>query len=276
MSLSPMLRPRMLRSRKPRLCLRLGALCLIFAAATAQATPAVVVADIVTTQVPEAKAPDTGPFAVEVGTRTVLLPRLDGYVGMYEMPTQFRTLIEQATPPTMRLLQASMHVDDLNMQPSEYSDRLAFDAYALRSMEDEHVSDAEWASTRQQVAAGLRRADAAPHVSRNAERLNDAFQTYTGGEIRYEAGKPGEQVVYRVDARSVRMHLVLPSRQTIAGEVYDVEMVRVVSINLVRGRIVYLGGSLEFPAGKVDIAHVVRATDAYIDAVHRLNPAQDD
>lgn len=264
------------RSRTPCLCLRLGALCLTLAAATVQATPAVVVADIVTAQVSEAKAPDKGPFAVEVGTRTVLLPRLEGYVGMYEMPTQYRALIEQATPPKMRLLQASMHADDLGMQPSEFTDRLAFDAYALRSMEDDHVSDAEWASTRQQIAAGLRRADIAPHVSGNAERLNDALQAHVGDEIRYEVGRPGEQVVYRVDARSVRMHLVLPSRQTIAGEVYEVEMVRVVSINLIRGRIVYLAGSLEFPAGKVDIARAVRGADAYIDAVHRLNPAQDD
>lgn len=271
MSVFPMLRP-----CAPRLYLRLGALCLMLAVATAQATPAVVVADIVTVQVPEAKAPGKGPFAVEIGARTVLLPRLEGYVGMYEMPTQYRALIEQATPPKMRLLQASMHVDDLDLQPSEFSDRLAFDAYALRSMEDEHVSDTEWASTREQIAAGLRRADIAPHVNSNAERLNDALQAHVGDGIRYEVGKPGEQVVYRVDARSVRMHVVLPSRQSIAGEVYDVEMVRVISISLIRGRIVYLAGLLEFPAGQADIARVVRGTDAYIEAVHRLNPAQDD
>lgn len=254
----------------------LGIFALMFAATTAQAASAVAVAEVVSAQTLERKAPDKGPFAVEVGGKTMLLPRPEGYVGLQEMPAEFRAIIEDSVPPQMRLLQAMVHVDALTLDPSEYADGIAIDTYALRSLENDAFSDAAWASMRSNIAAGLRRQNIAPHVEKGADLLNDALQTHIGAEIRYEAGKPGEQVVYREDARSVRMYLVLPSRQTIAGEVYEVEMVRVISISLMRGRLVYLGGSMEFPAGQADIARVVERMDAYVEDAHRLNPAQDD
>jgi hypothetical protein len=271
--------PRPSKLRKPRLFRLfrwLGVICLMAAATAVQAATAVAVAEVISAQTLETKAPDKGPFAVVVGGKTMLLPRPEGYVGLQEMPAEFRAIIEDSIPPQMRLLQTMVHVDALTLNPPEYAEDIAIDTYVPRSLENDAYSDAEWASMRSNIAAGLRRQNIAPYVEKSADLLNDALQTHVGAEIRYEAGKPGEHVVYREDARSVRMYLVLPSRQTIAGEVYEVEMVRVMSISLMRGRMVYLGASLEFPAGKADIAAVVERMDAYIEDTHRLNPAQDD
>jgi hypothetical protein len=71
------------------------------------------------------------------------------------------------------------------------------------------------------------------------------------------------------------MYLVLPTRQSVLEEVHEIDMVRVVVLTHVRNRVLCVVGSLEFPKGKADIALVVDQVDAYLEEIHRLNPAEE-
>lgn len=161
----------------------------------------------------------------------------------------------------------------------QFSQTAWFELYANRDIENLPLSAAEWAIVKKEAGRELRRADVASRIwsnsERSAERLNKAMQEEYGDVASVEIGKPGEQVVYREDARSLRMYVVLPTRQNVLEEVYEIDMVRVVALTHVRNRMLCVVGTLEFPKGKADIPLVVRQLDAYLEEIHRLNPAEE-
>jgi hypothetical protein len=214
-----------------------------------------------------------------LGGRTIEAPLPDGYIVLGDAPDQYRDVMQRVIPPRMRMLEVILFAEDLELEMDEFSQSASFELYANRDIENLPLSAVEWAMVKKEAGRELRRADLSSRIrsstERNAERLNEAMQEEFGDIASVEIGKPGEQVVYKEDERSLRMYLVLPTRQSVLEEVYEIDMVRVVALTHVRNRMLCVVGSLEFPKGKADIALVVRQLDAYVEEIHRLNPAEE-
>jgi hypothetical protein len=224
-----------------------------------------------------ARSPEGAPGGttrvVRVGGREMIVPLSRGYLPMADLDPQIRGLIEDAVPSGMLLLDAMVHVETLNLQASEYGRHVSLELYTKQGLESVDLDANSWAQAKPMIAGALRRIDLGEKLEQRDDRLNEAFSARFGDEVRFEQGKPGEQVVYKEDARSIRMYLVLPMQQTLAGETYQVEEVRLVALTRTRSRMIGIGASLEFAAGKVDIAEAVKQFDAFVDACLELNPA---
>lgn len=219
-----------------------------------------------------AGAPGGTTRVVRVGDKSLIVPMPQGYVAMEDLDPQVRGLLEDAKPADMLLLDVLLHAEDLNLQPSEYGRHVSLEIYTRQGMENVELDANAWAQAKPVIAGTLRRIDLSSKLADRDDRINDAFAARFGDGLRFEQGKPGEQVVYRQDARTIRMYLVLPMQQTLDGETYRVEEVRLVALTRMRSRMVGVGASLEFPAGKVDIGEAVKQLDAFVDALLELNP----
>ena len=220
-----------------------------------------------------AGAPGGTTRVVRVGDKTLIVPLPEGYVAMEDLDPQVRGLFEDAKPADMLLLDMLLHAEDLNLEPSEYGRHVSLEFYTKKGFENVEIDAKSWAQARPLIAGKLRRTDLSPTLADRDDRINDAFAARFGDGVRFEQGKPGEQVVYREDERTIRMYLILPMQQTLNGETYQVEEVRLVALTRMRSRMVGVGASLEFPAGKVDIGEAVKQLDAFVDALLKLNPA---
>lgn len=231
------------------------------------------------TAIGAAEAPAARLLRLPLGGRTIEAPLPDGYIVLDDAPDHYRDVMQRVTPPRMRMLEAVLFAEDLDLDMDQFSQTAWFELYANRDIENLPLSAAEWAIVKKEAGRELRRADVASRIwsnsERSAERLNKAMQEEYGDVASVEIGKPGEQVVYREDARSLRMYVVLPTRQNVLEEVYEIDMVRVVALTHVRNRMLCVVGTLEFPKGKADIPLVVRQLDAYLEEIHRLNPAEE-
>jgi hypothetical protein len=225
------------------------------------------------------EAPAARVLRLPLGGKTIEAPLPDGYIVLDDAPDHYRDVMQRVIPPRMRMLEVILFAEDLDLDMDEFSRSASFELYTNRDIENLPLSAAEWAMVKTEAGRELRRADIASRIQRNSERnaeqLNAAMQDEFGDVASVEIGKPGEQVVYKEDARSLRMYLVVPTRQSVLEEVYEIDMVRVVALTHVRNRMLCVVGSLEFPKGKVDIPLVVRQLDAYVDEIHRLNPAEE-
>lgn len=225
------------------------------------------------------EAPTARLLGLSLGGKIIQAPLPDGYIVLDDAPDPYRDLMQRVIPPRMRMLEVILFAEDLDLEMDEFSRSASFELYANRDIENLPLSASEWAIVKKEAGRELRRADVANRIrsstERNAERLNEAMQEEYGDIASVEIGKPGEQVVYAEDERSLRMYLVLPTRQSVLEEVHEIDMVRVVALTHVRNRVLCLVGSLEFPKGKADIALVVRQLDAYLEEIHRLNPAEE-
>lgn len=246
--------------------------------AAALAAPPVARAES-STAIGAAEAPAARLLRLPLGGRTIEAPLPDGYIVLDDAPDHYRDVMQRVTPPRMRMLEAVLFAEDLELDMDQFSQTASFELYANRDIENLPLSAAEWAIVKKEAGRELRRADVASRIwsnsERSAERLNKAMQEEYGDVASVEIGKPGEQVVYREDARSLRMYVVLPTRQNVLEEVYEIDMVRVVALTHVRNRMLCVVGTLEFPKGKADIPLVVRQLDAYLEEIHRLNPAEE-
>lgn len=220
-----------------------------------------------------AGAPGGTTRVVRIGTKTLIVPLPEGYVAMEDLDPQMRGLIEDAKPADMLLLDMLLHAEDLNLEPAEYGRHVSLEFYTKQGLENVELDAKSWAQAMPLIAGKLRRIDLSPKLADRDDRINEAFAARFGEGIRFEQGKPGEQVVYREDERTIRMYLVLPMQQTLNGETYQVEEVRLIALTRMRSRMVGIGASLEFAAGKVDIAEAVKQLDAFVDALLKLNPA---
>jgi hypothetical protein len=225
------------------------------------------------------EAPAARLLRLPLGGKTIEAPLPDGYIVLDDAPDYYRDLMQRVIPPRMRMLEVILFAEDLDLEMEEFSRSASFELYANRDIENLPLSAAEWAIVKKEAGRELRRADVASRIrsssERSAERLNKAMQEEYGDVASLEIGKPGEQVVYREDERSLRMYLVLPTRQSVLEEVHEIDMVRVVALTHVRNRMLCVVGSLEFPKGKADVPLVLRQLDAYLDEIHRLNPAEE-
>lgn len=246
--------------------------------AAALAAPPVARAES-STAIGAAEVPAARLLRLPLGGRTIEAPLPDGYIVLDDAPDHYRDVMQRVTPPRMRMLEAVLFAEDLDLDMDQFSQTAWFELYANRDIENLPLSAAEWAIVKKEAGRELRRADVASRIwsnsERSAERLNKAMQEEYGDVASVEIGKPGEQVVYREDARSLRMYVVLPTRQNVLEEVYEIDMVRVVALTHVRNRMLCVVGTLEFPKGKADIPLVVRQLDAYLEEIHRLNPAEE-
>lgn len=246
--------------------------------ASALAAPPVARAES-STAIGAAEVPAARLLRLPLGGRTIEAPLPDGYIVLDDAPDHYRDVMQRVTPPRMRMLEAVLFAEDLDLDMDQFSQTAWFELYANRDIENLPLSAAEWAIVKKEAGRELRRADVASRIwsnsERSAERLNKAMQEEYGDVASVEIGKPGEQVVYREDARSLRMYVVLPTRQNVLEEVYEIDMVRVVALTHVRNRMLCVVGTLEFPKGKADIPLVVRQLDAYLEEIHRLNPAEE-
>ncbi len=246
--------------------------------AAALIAPAVVRAESATAT-GATEAPAARLLRLPLGGKTIEAPLPDGYIVLDDAPDHYRDLMQRVIPPRMRMLETILFAEDLDLEMDEFSSTASFELYTNRDIEHLPLSAAEWAIVKKEAGRELRRADVVSRIAsstrRNAEKLNEAMQEEFGDVASVEIDKPGEQVVYREDARSLRMYVVLPTRQNVLEDVYEIDMVRVVALTHVRNRMLCVVGSLEFPKGKSDIGLVVRQLDAYLDEIHRLNPAEE-
>jgi hypothetical protein len=219
-----------------------------------------------------AGAPGGTTRVVRVGDKSLIVPLPEGYVAMEDLDPQVRGLFEDTKPAGMLLLDVLLHAEDLNLEPSEYGRHVSLEFYTKQGMENVELDAKSWAQAKPVIAGTLRRIDLSSKLADRDDRINGAFAARFGDGVRFEQGKPGEQVVYRQDERTIRMYLVLPMQQTLDGETYQVEEVRLVALTRMRSRMVGVGASLEFPAGKVDIGEAVKQLDAFVDALLELNP----
>jgi len=226
----------------------------------------------------EREAPSERLLSVPMGTGTLRMPLPDGYVVLADLPPEMRSLFENAVPPNMRLLEFVLPGEVLEYELDEYGQEASFEVYVARDGESRRMSAEEWAETKRATAVQLRRIDIAEVVKQtsaaNQERIDAAIRKEFGDDMKFELGQPGESVVYKEDARSVRMYLMVPAQQTVLDQVVDVDMIRVVALTHVHGQMLCVVGSLEFPKGKADAEMVVRQLDAYLDRIHALNPAE--
>lgn len=218
-------------------------------------------------------APGGTTRVVRVGDKSLIVPLPEGYVAMEDLDPQVRGLFEDTKPADMLLLDVLLHAEDLNLEPSEYGRHVSLELYTKKGMENVELDANAWAQAKPVIAGTLRRIDLSSKLADRDDRINDAFAARFGDGVRFEQGKPGEQVVYRQDERTIRMYVVLPMQQMLDGETYQVEEVRLVALTRMRSRMIGVGASLEFPAGKVDIGEAVKQLDAFVDALLKLNPA---
>lgn len=225
------------------------------------------------------EAPAARLLRLPLGGKTIEAPLPDGYIVIDDAPDHYRDMMQRVIPPRMRMLEAILFAEDVDLEMDDFSRSAWFELYTNRDIENLPLSAAEWAIVKKEAGRELRRTDVVGRISsnseRSAERLNKAMQEEYGGVASVEIGKPGEQVVYREDARSLRMYVVLPTRQNVLEDVHEIDMVRVVALTHVRNRMLCVVGTLEFPKGKADIPLVVRQLDAYLEEIHRLNPAEE-